>query len=219
MQTGLAYGLQPKVYGLIQKGEWTPMCADEFANGESPGDEETPPVEDAYQADDAAVPSTVEEDDPSLLDRGSRALEGAATASGGDIEVRDLSRLTPSGADSEVANDVAAGLNESSAAATAVHVEQTGDWEDELSAHRVAVELRRIESDVRAIIEERDPKRKRKLSGTYRWHELEDDIITWRFSGRFDEDTLRRLQELIGRRHCLFHRLRFLASTRPTWNT
>ena len=105
------------------------------------------------------------------------------------------------------------------AATTTVHAEQAGDWENELSAHRVAVELRRIESELRALLEERDPKRKRKLSGTSRWHELEDDILSWQFSGRFDDETLRRLRELIGRRHYLFHRLRFLASTRPTWNT
>jgi len=194
------------------------MSADESDYAEPPGDE-APPIEDAYLADDAATPVTVEEDDPSLLDPSSRALEGTVAEGGGDSELQGLSTLSPSGADAEVASDVAAGLTESAAATTAVHLEQTGDWENELSAHRVAVELRRIESDVRAIIEERDPKRKRKLSGTHRWHELEDDILSWRFSGRFDENTLRRLQELIGRRHYLFHRLRFLASTHPTWNT
>jgi len=199
------------------------MDADESAYAESPGDE-IPPIDDAYQAHDAAFTAQeqwhpVEEDDPSLLDRGSRALEGASAAVGGDPEARDFARLVPSVADAEVANDMATGPAETAAAMIVVHPEQTGDWENELSAHRVAVELRRIESDIRAIIEERDPKRKRKLSGTHRWHELQDDILSWRFSGRFDEETLRRLQVLIGRRHYLFHRLRFLASTRPTWNT
>ena len=193
------------------------MGADESIYAESPGNEKTPPVNDTYQADDAAAPSTVEEDDPSLLDRGSHSLAGVAAED--DAEARDLSKLRPSVADAEVAGDLTAGLAETAAASATVHLEQTGDWENELSAHRVAVELRRIESDVRAILEERDPKRKRKLSGTSRWQELEDDIISWRFSGRFDEDTLRRVQELIGRRHYLFHRLRFLASTRPAWNT
>jgi hypothetical protein len=198
------------------------MCADESGYAELPGDEGTPPVEDSYKADDTDSTAQeqwhpVEEDDPSLLDRGSRSLAGATVEDG--TEARDLSGLSPSGADAEVASDVAAGLIESAAATTVIHPEQTGDWENELSAHRVAVELRRIESDVRAVIEERDPKRKRKLSGTHRWHELEDDILAWRFSGRFEEDTLRRVQELIGRRHYLFRRLRFLASTRPAWNT
>ena len=200
------------------------MCADENADAELPGDEATPPVEDAHQADDAASTAQeqwrpVEEDDPSLMDRGSRALEGASASGGVDTEVRDHSTLSPSSADAEGASDTTPSLIESAGATTAVHLEQTGDWENELSAHRVAVELRRIESEVRAILEERDPKRKRKLSGTHRWHELEDDILSWRFSGRIDEDSLRRLQKLIGRRHYLFHRLRFLSSTRPTWNT
>ena len=202
------------------------MCADESAYAESPGDEETPPVDDGYPDDDAAAPATIEEDDPSLLDRGSRSLEGPAAESGGDTEAQDLSGLSPSGADAEVASDMAAGptepfaaQGEPGAATTVIHPEQTGDWQNELSAHRVAVELRRIESDIRTLLEERDPKRKRKLSGTHRWNELEDDILSWRFSGRFDEETLRRMQELIGRRHHLFRHLRFLASTRPTWNT
>jgi len=199
------------------------MCADESGYAELPGDD-APPIEDAYQADDAASTAQeqwhpVEEDDPSLLGRSSRALESAEVLGVGDSELSNLSRLSPSAADAEVASDMAAGPTESAAATTVIHAEQTGDWEHELSAHRVAVELRRIESEVRELLEERDPKRKRKLSGTHRWNELEDDIISWRFSGRFDEETLRRLQELIGRRHYLFHRLRFLASTRPTWNT
>jgi len=194
------------------------MRADESAYAESPGDEALP-LENGYQADDPAGAATVEEDDPSLLDRSLRALEGTVAEVGGDSELQDLSKPSLSAADAEVVGDVAAGLIESAAATTAVHPEQTGDWEHELSAHRIAVELRRIESDVQAILEERDPKRKRKFTGTHRWHELEDDIISWRFSGRFDENMLRRVQELIGRRHYLFHRLRFLASTRPTWNS
>lgn len=200
------------------------MCADESANAESPGDEETPPVEDAYQADDAASTAQeqwhpVEEDDPGLLDRSSRALEASTVYSEPGPQPDTTLGVPPAGAADDGGSDMAVGQSESAAATTAVHLEQTGDWENELSAHRVAVELRRIESDIRALLDEFDPKRKRKLSGTSRWHELEDDILSWRFSGRFDESSLRRLQQLIGRRHYLFNRLRFLASTRPTWNT
>ena len=64
----------------------------------------------------------------------------------------------------------------------------------------------------------RDIKRKRKLSGTRRWLDLEEDVIAWRYAGRFDEDTLRRLQELIYRRHYLFRRLRYLTAARPVEN-
>lgn len=93
------------------------------------------------------------------------------------------------------------------------------DWSNELSSHKVIVELKKIETDVREILGERDPKRKRKLAGTRRWQELEDDILSWRYTDRFDETNLARLNELITRRHYLFGRLRFLAATRPTWNT
>lgn len=93
------------------------------------------------------------------------------------------------------------------------------DWGAELSAHRIVVELKRIEAQVREILEGRDSKRKRKLGGTWRWHELEEDLISWHSAARFDEQTLARLRELITKRHYLFGRLRFLAGTRPTWNS
>ena len=93
------------------------------------------------------------------------------------------------------------------------------EWQNETSAQRIAIELRHIEAEVRRLIEDRDPKRKRKLAGTNRWHELEEDIISWKYSNRMDEPTLHRLSELIARRHHLFKHLRFIASTRPTWNS
>ena len=69
------------------------------------------------------------------------------------------------------------------------------------------------------MLEGRDSRRKRKLGGTRRWMELEEDIIQWYYAGRFDEPTLQRLRELVSKRHYLFRRLRFIAGTRPTWNT
>jgi len=92
-------------------------------------------------------------------------------------------------------------------------------WDQELSAQRIAGELRRIESEVRGILDVVDNKRKRKLAGTRRWTELEDDIIQWKFGGRMEEQALRNLHLLVMRRHFLFNRLRFLAGTRPTWNS
>lgn len=91
--------------------------------------------------------------------------------------------------------------------------------EYEKDVHDTIVELRRIESDIRTIMQDRDPVRKRKFTGTAKWHELEDDLIKWRFSGRFEEETLRRVQEMIGRRHYLFRHLKYLSSTRPVWNS
>ena len=95
----------------------------------------------------------------------------------------------------------------------------TINWSTETNAQRIGLELRRIEADIRLLLEQRDPKRKRKMAGTRRWHELEEDLLSWRFTGRFEEETLRRLSELIARRHFLFARLRFLAFTRPGWNS
>jgi hypothetical protein len=94
-----------------------------------------------------------------------------------------------------------------------------GEWQDEFSGHKIAIELARIEADVRKILDERDPKRKRKFISTRRWQELEEDIIAMKFGGRMDENTLRELTRLVMQRHFLFSHLRFVAATRPTWNT
>lgn len=93
------------------------------------------------------------------------------------------------------------------------------DCDRELSAQRIAVELKRIETEVRKLLEDRDPKRKRRLGGSRRWSELEEDLIAVRFTGRIEEPTIATLRQLIDRRHYLFGRLRFLAMTRPTWNS
>ena len=93
------------------------------------------------------------------------------------------------------------------------------NWSNEKSTRALALELKRIETDVRELLSDRDTKRKRKLAGSQRWLELEEDIISWKYSGRMDSPTITRLQELIAQRNHLFTRLRFLASTRPTWNS
>lgn len=93
------------------------------------------------------------------------------------------------------------------------------DCDRELSAQRIAAELNRIETEVRKLLEDRDPKRKRRLGGSRRWSELEEDLIALRFTGRIEEPTIAALRRLIDRRHYLFGRLRFLAMTRPTWNS
>ena len=110
-------------------------------------------------------------------------------------------------------------LNDADVAPAPSERKNSRDWIAHASAHKVVVELKRIETEVRALLEDRDTVRKRKLAGTRRWVELEDDLIQWRFSGRIDEPTLRRLQELVSYRHYLFHKLSFLAVTRPVWNS
>ena len=93
------------------------------------------------------------------------------------------------------------------------------DWSNDTSTGAIAGELNRVETEVRELLSARDTRRKRKLAGTRRWLELEEDLLSWRFSAAVDEETIHRLQRLIARRHFLFTRLRFLASTRPTWNS
>ena len=96
---------------------------------------------------------------------------------------------------------------------------RTGEWQHEFSGHRIAVEIARIEAEIRRIFDERDPRRKRKLNATRRWQELEEDVISLRFTGRAEEEVLRELTRLTTQRHYLFSQLRYVASTRATWNT
>ncbi len=88
-----------------------------------------------------------------------------------------------------------------------------------MSARRLAIELRNIENTIRELLQDRDTRRRRKLAGTYRWRELEEDLIEWRTNRRIDPDTVSEIQRLIYRRHFLFTQLRFAAATRPTWNS
>jgi hypothetical protein len=97
--------------------------------------------------------------------------------------------------------------------------EAEADWDNEMSVKRISIELGRIEKQVRALLGDQDPKRKRKLAGTRRWLELEDDIRDLLHSGRLDNHVIRELHLLVIQRHRLFRRLNFLTGTRPTWNT
>ncbi|MGB2985660.1 MAG: hypothetical protein WBE26_07225 [Phycisphaerae bacterium] len=186
---------------------------------DSPPSNNVPPIEDAYTPD---VPpeEAVGEDDPQLLDPASRSLE-AGTVQAGDVA--EDSPTSPSGAaasaEKDDMSDTATIPDELATPATTAQEPELPDWSNEMSAHKIVVELKRIESEIRRLLEGRDTKRKRKLAGTRRWLELQEDIITWRYSSRIDEPTLRHLQELVAKRHHLFGRLCFIAGTRPTWNT
>lgn len=193
-------------------------------NSDSAADNDLPLVEDAAEfnppAEEAIIEDPVEE---ARLDAGARSLD--------DLGV-ETDPVVPKSVSSDARTQLASGLDDDTSdmgrISDAGEVPsgpstpgrfRKGDWESSLSAHHVGVELKRIETEVRAILEDRDPKRKRKLNGTHRWHELEDDLLSLRFTGRIDEDSIRRLLDLIYQRHHLFRHLRFLASTRPTWNT
>ncbi len=189
-----------------------------------PEQEPVPVVEDGYEAPAEGVEALGDEDESTELASAARALDGgpeepdAGGAAGTLIAEQSLV------ADEELAGDLATvamtgesptGLppGTTSPAASPVLAAYERD------VHDVVVELKRVESDIRVLIEDRDPRRKRKLNGTHRWQELEDDVLSWRFTGRFEEPALRRVTELVGRRHYLFRHLRFLASTRPVWNS
>ncbi|MCO6436220.1 MAG: hypothetical protein J5J06_03940 [Phycisphaerae bacterium] len=175
-----------------------------------------PPGEEMNQREAAdAVPSELAEDDDADLIGSARDLESEAAETVNN----------PLGAPTRPALDEPFGDTEPMSDAPPDEVLEEFDREGRISetaalrARRIGADLKQVEYDVREILDLLDPRRKRKLSGTRRWHELEEDIIQWRHSGRMDEASLVRLTELIARRHYLFRQLSFLSGTRPTWNT
>ena len=180
-----------------------------------PADEESPPDDLEQPAD--TEEEFIDEDDPNLLDPSARALEPDSPGME-DLPSEEQSPVAvPTAQDMHDGDSDWDGGEEETAAEPGGGQEQR-DWSNESSPHVLIVELKRIESEIREALELRDTKRKRKLAGTRRWLELQEDVISWRFSGRFDEPTLRRLEQLITKRHYLFTRLRFLEGTRPIRN-
>ncbi len=159
------------------------------------------PVTDEADAADVPTPATPTENPPSEPKATERPNRGRARP-GSAINVDDM------GDAASIPDDLDNGGTPTA--------HGTADWDSETSAHRVIVALKRVEADVRELLQGRDPRRKRKLSGSRRWRELEEDLLAWKFSGRIDEDALRRLHRLILRRDHLFRRLRFLAGSRPS---
>ncbi len=92
-------------------------------------------------------------------------------------------------------------------------------WDNRATSRDLAIELKRIESRIRELLEGVDPRRKRRLEGTRRWHELQEDVMAMRFTRAIDERGVGEILALCAKRHRLFQRLNFLVATRPTWNT
>ncbi len=187
---------------------------------------DAPHVEDAAEPEEApAVGLPDDEAEAAALSLEARALDGgvieAAPSEAASTEPPRASMAAPTRrlAYDDGTSDTGHITDEPPPAGSISSRFRKGEWEHEFSAHRIAAELSRIEIEVRRLIEDCDPKRKRRFTGTCRWHELEEDLLSLRFTGRVDEDTLRRVFEHIARRHFLFRQLRFVASTRPTWNT
>ncbi len=178
--------------------------------------DDAPLIEDGYTLEPSGE-QEVAEDDPDLLDPSTRSLEAA------QVDAEDDVAEPPSAAaeaiETDDAGDADGILDEPVVAEVPAEPLADARLGHEVVAHRIAVQLKRVEVEVRKLLEGRDSKRKRKLSGTRRWHELEEDIIAWRYSGRFDEALLIKLTALVARRHYLFRSLRFATGTRPRWNT
>ncbi len=195
------------------------MCADQPHEADAFSEPEDSAGETSFQepADEdesAFVQATGEDEADIAVGAASRALDEEQIESAEPVQP-----LPPRASEEDVVSDVVAEAGATTPPTYAAEVDISVLKVYEGEVHDVIVELKSVEAEVRRLVEERDPKRKRKLSGTHRWHELEEDIIGWRFSGRFDETTLRRVQELIARRHYLFRHLHFLAGTRPVWNS
>lgn len=92
-------------------------------------------------------------------------------------------------------------------------------WDVDWTPHRLEIELQHIEDKIKELLGSRDPRRKRKFTGTRRWNELHEDMIQAHFGDHLDQKAIREIEQLISRRHALFTRLRFLAGTRPVWNS
>ncbi len=176
---------------------------------------DVPSIEDAGDTD-LSDSAEVSEDDADLLDASSRSLDSAGAMTDGAGEMTTRAGVV----DVDDAGDADSIEAEPGEGLFAINEKRLQDgMMPAPAAHHIAVELKSIESEVRQLLADNDPKRKRKLGGSRRWQELEEDVISWRFTSRFQEDVLTRLRELIVRRNHLFRRLHFLAGIRPTWNS
>lgn len=193
------------------------MTDDPQDQHDEPIGSEIPGLEDATEPEPRR--EVVEDDETEMqLDIAARSLDGDGSDADDAVEEAVLAQ-PPLPSEDDDLSDVAHISDLPVTTANARRPTRVGEWELEPSAHNVVVELKRIENEVRALLEGVDSRRKRRLGGTHRWHELQEDIIAWRFSGRVPEESLRRLQELITRRHFLYRHLEFLASTRPVMNS
>lgn len=173
---------------------------------------------DADEAEMAGEETVLDEDESTVAEPAARSLGDDA----GTVENSDKTALaehTASVAGKDDTGDTA-GINEEMVDDSALSKGSVPlRWDFRRGANDAAVELKRIETEVRKLLDNCDNRRKRKLGGTYRWKELEDDLISWRFGGRINDDTINQLQRLIVKRNYHFQQLRFLSSTRTAWNS
>ncbi len=194
------------------------MSSDETAAFEQPtppeSSEKLPAIEDAYAPSGPTGEDGIGEDEAQLLDSAARSFPHKDTEGADDDPKRRVDAAR--GDDTSDTDTVSAETKPSRGQATESRVP---NWDREVSARAIIVELKRVETEIRQVLDTCDTKQKRKLGGTRRWHELEEDVIAWRFNGRPGDEVCRRVQQLVARRHYLFRRLCFLSATRPTWNS
>ncbi len=197
-----------------------PSQDEDLSGQESESSEPLPEIEDANIMEPVSE-AQVEEDDPQLLDSASRSIESDLDGvdQSEDVDIEAVEKRTREAANKDDTSDTDAVIDEAPPDAVTDQPSIKVALDRQQTARPLIVELKRIESDVRELLQGRDNKRKRKLGGTRRWLELEEDLVAWRFGNRFDEATLARLRELVRRRHHLFNHLQFIAGTRPTWNS
>ncbi|MCC7293154.1 MAG: hypothetical protein IT449_13930 [Phycisphaerales bacterium] len=142
------------------------------------------------------------------------------------FHARELTSLPPVVDEAKVSDDPAPGtaaetVDLDAAPQDAVPAGAAGyePWEPNDQARHVAVELRRVEMEIRGLLENCDNKRKRRYEGTRRWLELMEDLVAMRYTGPADEATLAKVSALVARRMYLFNMLNFIVATRHRWNT
>ncbi|RJP34609.1 MAG: hypothetical protein C4547_10730 [Phycisphaerales bacterium] len=174
---------------------------------------EGPPLEDADV--DAVAASGDEAPDAYAFEAPVACAFEAPPISGGEAGAADLTgqESVPSAPAAAPAD----GITEREPGPAARPIRDS--WDPAATPRHLAVELKRIEARITELLEGIDPRRKRRLEGTRRWLELQDDIAAMRFDGRIDEARVREINALCAKRHRLFRHLNFLVATRPTWNT
>lgn len=92
-------------------------------------------------------------------------------------------------------------------------------WSVRADPRAIASELHHIEKEIRLLLEPFDIKKKRRVDGTRRCLELEEDLIQMRHASRSNDSAIRKILALLARRQRLFQTLRFVVTTRHGWNT
>ena len=87
------------------------------------------------------------------------------------------------------------------------------------SCNALLRDLESIVAETREFIERAHVRRKYDLHNPGDWLSLQEDLHTDRFANSLDAQSIARLQSCCVRWLHRYRRLRFIAATRPVWNT